>query len=138
MATVTIPAASVLKGSSGQSLQGIAGETIDQGETVYRNATDQKFYLADGDDTDKKTVAGVALVGVAEGQPITVDFEDPDLVIGAHGLPVGTVIIQSATAGKMCPVADLAAGNFTTVLGVIKTSTTMSLRIVTAGVALPA
>ncbi|WP_050028910.1 hypothetical protein [Verrucomicrobium sp. BvORR034] len=138
MADIALTAANVLKSSAGNQTQGTAGEAIAAGDTLCKNTTDQKLYKADGNDATKKDVAGVALNTAGAGQPLFYVLEDVDLVLGAHGVPVGTVIVQSATPGKMCPAEDLAAGNYTTVLGVIKTATTMALRPVGGGVAVPA
>jgi hypothetical protein len=138
MADIVLTAANVLRSSAGQQTQGNAGEAIAAGDTLYKSTADQKLYKADGNDVAKKDVVGVAANTAGAGQPLFYIYEDMDLVLGAHAIPVGTVIIQSATPGKMCPVEDLASGNYTMVLGVIKTATTMALRIVGGGAAVPA
>lgn len=134
MADLTISASAVVRSTSALTINGNAGETIAAGETVYLNETDGKYYLADGNDTDKMPVAGIANNSASNNQPIVIIQQDPDLTIGAHGATVGDAFFQSANAGKVCPLADLAAGNQATSLMVVKTSTAVSFGIITGGV----
>jgi hypothetical protein len=138
MADISIAGADVLKSSAAQAVSCIWGETIVQGDVVYLNSSDSKMYKSDTDDNTKKSVTGVALTAGAAGQPGFYTPEDPDLVIGAHGVALGGIIVLSGTAGKMAPAADLASGDYTTVLGVAKTATTIAFKPVSAGVAVPA
>lgn len=137
MADLTITAANVVKSSAAQLVSCVFGETVAAGELVYQH-TDGKIYKADTDDANKKAVIGIAACSGSLGQPGYYIAEDPDLAIGTHGAALGTILVASGTAGKICPAADLAAGDYTAAVGIAKTATTIQFRILTAGVAIPA
>lgn len=134
MADLTITAAQVLPGAESagaQFAQGIAGASITAGQVLYLDPTANTYKLADNNDTSEtlSIAAGIALHAAGSGQPIRLQTAGP-ITIGAGAAPaVGTVYVLSATAGGIAPVADLATGNRTTILGVGGSSNTIILRI---------
>ena len=80
-------------------------------------------------------MAGVALNGGATGQPIIVAVSgkfNPGATVA-----VGTVYILSATAGGICPAADLASSSFCSVIGVGTDTDELTLGINNSGVEKP-
>jgi hypothetical protein len=75
---------------------------------------------------------GIALNGGAIGQPCAVQ-RDGVINLGAV-LSVGKVYLVS-TAGAICPVDDIASGEFITILGVALTADNLKLVITASGVA---
>lgn len=123
MADITITPANVVPGSGATQVQGTAGETITAGMAVYYKSSDQRWWKAQADGTAAEsgngTMYGIALTGSSAGQPIFVDTFDGTTGITIGGTTVvGTIYCVSATAGGICPWADLASTNYVTVLGV--------------------
>jgi predicted lysophospholipase L1 biosynthesis ABC-type transport system permease subunit len=58
-----------------------------------------------------------------------------DITIGA-AVSAGVAYYLSATAGGICPVADLVSTNYPVILGIAKSTTVLSVKITEAGVAL--
>lgn len=135
MADLTITAALVVAGTNARKTAGIAGATITAGQAVYLDsATTGKWQLAD---TDSATAAvraahGIALNGAALNQPIEVITEG-DVTIGAT-IEAGTAYYLSGTPGGICPVADVAAGDYPLLLGMGKSTTVLAVNIVYPGV----
>lgn len=137
MADLTITATSVVKGTNPSVIQGTAGATITAGQTVYLDTTTNTYKLADGDGASPLyVVAGVALNGAATGQPLTIQTGG-DITIGAT-VASGIPYFQSATAGGICPAADLLSqsGNKTTLIGIGTSSTKIQLYLVSPGSAI--
>ncbi len=138
MADISVTAASVAVSASGKTDQGIAGETITAGQPVYKNdgvGQDGRLYKGDANASSvTANVVGIAAHGASAGQPLIYVYEDPDFTPGATlSLSVAAdsgVYVLSATAGGIAPMDDLAAGMYTVVLGVAKTTTKMNLKIV--------
>ena len=137
MADLTITAASVVPGSDARISHGTAGATITAGQAVYLDsATTGKWQLAD---TDSATAAvraahGVALNSASLNQPIAVQTEG-DITIGAT-IAAGVAYYLSGTPGGICPVADVAAGDYPLVIGMGKSTTVLDINIVYPGVVL--
>jgi len=136
MADVSVTAANVLPLSAGTST-GIAGAAITAGQTLYADsANGNVLKLADANaSAATSVVVGVALNGAATGQPVT--YANSGIYTPGFTVTVGAVYVQSATAGAIAPVADLASGYYTNVLGIGVTSSQLMLIIKTAGVAVP-
>lgn len=137
MADVTITATSVAYGSNADIERGYLGATVTAGQVVYKDSADNLFKLADGNSgtAAARTAYGIALNGGASGQPVAVQ-RSGDYTVGGT-VTVGGVYVLSATAGGIAPVADLASGNYTNLIGIGITASTMRLFIGTAGVAVP-
>ena len=141
MANIAVTAANVVAGSGSTQAGGIAGATITAGETVYKSTTDSKLYLADcdttayGSNSEVENVYGVALNGASSGQPMDVVRTGTYTMGGT--VVVGTVYVQSATAGKIAPWGDLVSTDRVVILGVGATASTLKLIVTTVGVAIP-
>jgi hypothetical protein len=109
MADLTVTAANVVNVSA-STATGSAGETITAGQSVYIKAADGKVWKAQCDGTaEEGAPTGVALNGGAVGQPIVYATYGP-IVIGATTAKTTTYVL-SATAGGICPQADLVSTN---------------------------
>lgn len=135
MTDISITAANVVAGANARIAHGIAGATITAGQAVYLDtATTGKWLLAD---TDSATAAvrhahGIALNGGGNGQALAVITEGA-VTIGAT-LVAGEVYYLSGTAGGICPVADVAAGDYPLVIGQAASTSVLNVSIVYAGV----
>jgi len=110
MADLTITATSVLVGADASVRQGIAGETITAGQSLYIKAADSKLWKAQSDGTlEEATCAGVALNGAAVNQTVAY-AEGGTINIGGTTAKTTTYVV-SATAGGIAPQADLIATN---------------------------
>jgi len=137
MADLTITAANVLAGGAAIKETGIAGATITAGQTVYKDAADGKFKLADADSATAgiRALYGVALHGASNGQPLTVAKSGP-VTIGATVI-VGTTYVLSDTPGGIMPIGDLEAGDYVAHLGIATTAAIIDVAIKNSGVAVP-
>ena len=125
MADLTLTASSVVPGDSAIIQSGVAGAAIAAGEVVYKDTSDSnKLKLADANGATAiiRLVAGIAICSAAAGQRVSYVTEDDDLTLGSGLFAIGDVLILSATAGKIAPVADLATGMYNTVLGIATTT----------------
>ena len=136
MADITITAANVLAASNATTVDVNAGETVTAGQLVYIDAADGEAKLVDNDAEATSEVKGVALNGADDGQPLEVCTRG-NLNPGAT-VVVGTIYCSSSTAGGIAPAADLATGDFTTILGVATTAANIYVSINNSGVAVPA
>lgn len=135
MADLTITAASVVAGSD-DVIHGTAGETITAGQTVYKDTvTTQKYFKADSNGAAATRVpVGIALNGGAVNQPVAIQRSGA-ITIGAT-LTAGVVYYQSDTPGGICPVADLASGEYPCIIGIATSTTVLKVDIQASGVAL--
>jgi len=120
MAELSITASQVLPGANAQLKRGTAGVAIAAGKGVYSDATDsKKIKLADANASQAAAAGvGVALHAAEAGQPISYQVGG-DLTLGAGAAPTrGVIYVGSATAGGICPAADLASGHYVWVIGV--------------------
>lgn len=136
MADLSITAANVVPGSNAKTETGVAGATITAGQVVYKDSADNKFKLAD---TDSATAAarspyGIALNGASANQPLTVQISG-SITIGA-AVTAGVFYYLSGTAGGICPVADVAAGDYPCVIGPATSASLMNITLVESGVVL--
>jgi hypothetical protein len=134
MADLTITAASVVAADNAVKESGLAGETITAGKAVYKSPTTKKWMLADSNSATAaaKTAGGIALNGASLNQPLTV-IKAGDLTIGAT-LTAGAGYFLSDTAGGVCPDADVGSGENVCQLGIAKSTTVLSVKIVAPGV----
>lgn len=139
MSDLSITAASVLAGASVRTERGSLGATITAGQVVYLDeASTGKWLLADNNAASAATRGagkiGVALNGGASGQPVLVLLEG-SYTVGAT-MTAGVVYYLSDTAGGICPVADLASGEYPVPLGVATSTTVLNFKPSYSGVAL--
>lgn len=137
MADLSITAASVVK-SSGANVdrQGIAAATITAGQVVYKDPDTGKYGLADSNSATAaiREPDGIALNGASANQPVAVLLEG-DVTIGATLTP-GTEYWLSDTPGGICPRADVASGEYPSMIGIAKSASVLSVRITSSGVAI--
>lgn len=136
MADLTITAANVAAGSGAKKTTGTAGATITAGQVVYLDAADSKYKLAD---CDSATVAarspvGIALHAASNGQPLTVLTSGP-VTIGAT-VTGGVAYYLSGTAGGICPIADVASGDYVSIIGIATSASVLDVKIHESGFAL--
>lgn len=136
MADISITAANVVPGQNATVTGGTAGATIAAGKAVYRDPADLKWKLADCDSATaaERDVRGIALNGASNGQPLDV-LTEGDITLGAV-LTAGVAYYLSGTAGGICPVGDLASGDYPTLIGIAKSTSVLSVKINASGVAL--
>ena len=137
MADLTITAASVVAYAGATIEHGTLGATVTAGQTVYLDAADSKYKLADANSATAavRATKGLALNGGVDGQPVAV-LIDGDVNPGAT-VTVGGVYVQSATAGGIAPVADLASGHYTTIIGIGLAANKLRVKLHLSGVAVP-
>lgn len=136
MADLSITATSVIAGSSAKKVHGTAGASVTAGQPVYLDSATNTYKLADCDSGTAavRSPDGVTLHAAASGQPLTIAERGP-VTIGAT-LTAGVAYYLSATAGGICPVADLVAGNYPVILGIATSASVLNIDIQEAGVAL--
>lgn len=129
MADLTITASAVLASENAGRASGTAGEAIDAGEVVYLASASKKWMLADSDSVtaEARRATGIALNSAALNQPITV-ATGGDVTLGAV-LTAGQAVYLSDEPGKMCPLADLATGDYVCLLGLAKSTTVLALDV---------
>lgn len=134
MGDVAITAGNVRKGANAKTRTVRYGGTITAGQVVYEDTADSNDVKAADCTTSAATakVAGIALNGGADGQPGEIVTYDDDFTPGGT-LTAGTVYVLSA-AGAICPVADVLANDYITVLGVAKSTSKMILDPMISGV----
>jgi hypothetical protein len=133
MANLTQTAATVKASSKATKKDGIAGATIVAGNVLYLDEADNKLKLADANGVASgRIVAGIALNGSSDGQPVKYATSDPALVLGAT-LVVGQDYMLSDTPGAIAPVSDAVSGDYVTVLGVAISVTELNFAPVAAG-----
>ena len=113
-----VTAASVIGSTSADVSEGIAGETITAGQPIYKDSTDSgKLKLADANVLAKIQVVGISLHGASTGQPLKFAKRDATFT-GGFTVAAGEPVFLSATAGGICPFADVTTGSYTVFLGV--------------------
>lgn len=133
MADLSITAANVAVTGGSESVAGTAGAAITAGQVLYRDASDGTYKLADADSATvaARSPAGIALNSAAAGQPVRVHIRGP-VTIGAT-IAGGTAYFLSATAGGICPAADLAAGDYPTIVGIARSASVLDVRFHESG-----
>jgi len=135
MADLSQTATSVVAGTTGvrRIFNATLAETVTAGMPAYKTSTGT-YGKAKADDSTKCNVAGYFEQGGAAGQKVNVVSLDPNANLGITGA-IGDIIVLSATAGMIAPAADVASGDFVTVLGVFNTTTTVNWSPIAAGAA---
>ena len=136
MVDLTITAANVVAGSGARIARGTAGASVAAGQVVYLDAAAGTYKLADNDSATAalRSPVGIALHAASSGQPLAVLTKGP-ITIGAT-MTAGVAYYLSGTPGGICPVADLATGDYPTVLGIATSTTVLEVNIQESGVAL--
>lgn len=133
MADLTITPANVAQGSGAKTETGIAAAAITAGQTLALDAAG-KLILADCDSATALTRSpvGIALNGAAVGQPVTY-VKKGVMAIGAT-VAASVPYFLSPNAGGICPLADVATGDFAKFLGFGISTTQIDVNIVECNV----
>lgn len=136
MADLTITATAVVPGSGSQIKNVTSGATITAGKSVVRDSATGKWVLADSNHATValRTAGGIALNAASDGQPLAVLTGGP-ITLGAI-LTAGVAYYQSDTAGGICPVADVGAGERSVLIGIAKSTSSLEVDIQDSGVSL--
>lgn len=137
MADLSITAANVLSSANAAPVKSYNyGATITAGQIVYLDSNN-KWQLTDADASsagnNANSIVGVALVGGANNQPGVVATRDVYFTPGAT-LTNGIAYYASRNAGALCPVADVGAGNYATVIGIARSTTILNLNPTPSGI----
>lgn len=135
-ADYTVTATSVLASSDSSVTKGTAGATITTGQSLAKAADGTLILFDSNASAPANKFFGIALNGGASGQPILYATADSSFTPG-FTVAAGAVVIGSATAGGLCPVADLATGHYLTIVGVGIGSNKIKLAPLFSGVATP-
>jgi hypothetical protein len=133
MVDLAITASQVLPGldSAGATFEnGTAAVAVTAGQAVYLDTSTGTYKLADNNSTSPEAIVrGIALHAASAGQPLRIQTGGP-LTLGAGAAPVvARPYVLSGTPGAIAPVADLATGMRTTILGVGGATNTLILRV---------
>ena len=135
MADLAVTAANVQSGAGARiDTKRRAGAAITAGQWVYQDGSQYKLADDNSATAAARVPKGVALNNAANGQPIAVQTGG-EVTIGA-ALTAGVGYYLSDTPGGMCPVADLATGEYPCVVGIAKSASVLRIGIVPSGVAL--
>lgn len=136
MVDLVVTAGNVVAGSGASKTNGTAGSVITAGQVVYFDDATSNYKLADNNSVTAgvRAPAGIALNGAAIGQPVSV-LTSGLVTIGA-ALAAGVAYYLSDTPGGICPVADLASGEYPVIIGIATSATVLDVKIHSAGVAL--
>jgi hypothetical protein len=114
MADLSITAANVAQTGGEPSKKGIAADTITQGQALYKN-TAGALVRCDADVLASAAFAGIALNAASSGQPV--DYAPPGATVNIGATTTkNTYYVVSTTAGGIAPSADLASGDYITLL----------------------
>lgn len=121
MADISLTGAVYLDGPALIQLK--AGATIAATDMVYIDNSDGSAKLATANAAASAAFAGVSVNGSVSGNPINV--AGPGTRITVSGLTKGVAYYLSATAGKICPFADLTSGKYVTLVGIADSATVL-------------
>lgn len=128
MADFSVTAASVVKTANTAISEGIAGGTLTAGQAVYIDTSDSsKLKGCDADASASSVAAGITLHGASSGQPIKYATSG-NLTFNA-AFAAGDCVCVSTTVGGLAPYADLASGDFVTVVGIATSTTNLKIQI---------
>ena len=136
MADISITAANVVAGNGATLASGKAGATVTAGQVVYQDPTTGLYSPANNNNASaaNRSPAGIALNGASSGQPLNIIQSGP-MTIGGTLTPA-VMYYLSATAGGICPVADLGAGKYPAALGFATSTSVLTVKLQEAGVSL--
>ena len=115
----------------------LAGATITRGQSVYLSAVNT-WLLADADASALaagSTAVGISLSDVVATQPMLV-MQSGSLSFGAI-LTKGKIYCVSATAGGICPYADLTSAANVTILGIASSTSALTMRLWASSITIP-
>jgi hypothetical protein len=136
MAALVQTAASVVPETAGlRKITVTAGGTITAGMPVYKDAADSnKYKAARANAAGTSVVAGIALNGAANNQPLVVQTAG-EINLGATLVVGETYCLSDAVAGQIVPIGDLGAADYPVILGIARTTALLPLSITVSTVA---
>lgn len=137
MADITVTAADVGLADTGVVTQTVqVAVAVTQGQVGYLDTTESKYRLADADlSSAAASAAGIFLTPAAiDGYAVIATSGPVD--VGAT-LTVGETYVVSGTAGGIAPIADLATGDYVTILGIATAAGKLQLDISASGAQVP-
>lgn len=136
MTDISITAGNVIAGSGSSISHGTAGAVTTAGQAVYLDDATGRYLLADNNSAtaEARVPDGIALNGAAVGQPIAVLTRGPITIGGT--MTAGVAYYLGDTPGGICPVADLSSGEYPTIIGIATSTSVLSVKIQSSGVAL--
>ena len=134
MADISITASAVVPSANAVIKYTTAGATLTAGQLIYLDTADLdangigKAKLSDANGAAAlRVVDGITVGGASAGQPVAIVTYDTALVVGS-GLTANNILILSDTPGGIAPSADLSAGEYLSVIAVVKSATTIFFR----------
>jgi len=127
MVDLVIVATNVKAGADATKENGIAGEAIVAGDLVYKGLGG-KYFKADNDSVTAgaNQIRGFALNSApAIDQPLTVQTNG-DITLGAV-LIAGATYFLSNGPGKLCPDADVGAGEKVNLVGTARSTSVLTI-----------
>jgi hypothetical protein len=123
--------------TASKTRSGTAGEAITAGQAVYLDSATNTYLKADstggaGDLAALAAVAGIAINSAGTGQPLDI-LTEGNMTCNAV-LAAGMIYCLSETAGGIQPSADLASGEYFSVIGLGTSTTNMYVSIYNSGV----
>lgn len=136
MADLSVTAASCVPVAGALIGYGTSGGTLAAGKAIYLEASSNTWKLADNNSgtAEVRQATAIALTGSSAGQPVAYQTSG-DLTLGAT-MTAGVAYYLSDTAGGICPVADLASGEYPCLIGIASSTTVIKLGFNYSGVAL--
>ena len=135
MANYTITSADVkISGSNVRATTVVAGEAISEGQLVYLDAVSGKYKLALATAEASANVVGVSVTSAAlDGYFL---MQSSRNYFAGTTLVAGDPVYLSATAGAICPHADLVSTNYVTLLGHAISTSEIEINIDVTGIAI--
>jgi len=136
MADITITAANVRPYSGATTKTVTAGATVTAGDAVYKDTSDSNEYKrCDSTVAASTVIGGIAITNAGDGEPLIIQTAG-DCNVGGT-VVVGMVFVVSTNAGKLAPLADVASGEYVSIIGYGITSSKLRMDFQTSGVAKP-
>jgi hypothetical protein len=102
---------------------------------VYKDLTDSnKLKAARANAATTAVVAGIALNGASNGQPLVYQY-DGKINLGATLIVGERYMLSDAVAGQIVPVGDLGTADYSTEIGSADSASILDLNIHVGGVA---
>lgn len=136
MADISITATAVIPGSDARIAHGFAGETVTAGQVGYKAAATGLYMKADADSAtvEARDGAVIFLNGAAVGQPVAVQSKGL-LTLNAVLTANTPYYLSGATAGGICPIADVGTGEYLVQVGIAKSTTVLDVDFKRTGIA---
>jgi hypothetical protein len=136
MTNLSITAGNVDWQSGARPFDGYGGAAITRGQVLYLNSS-LRYVLADASAANTAAVAGIAITDGTNGGIMKIAGPGSRINIGATTV-AGLPYVLSATAGAICPYADLLATEIPNLLFWGTGTATVTLVLSLSPVAIPA